>query len=1270
LRYNIAGKFIMNKYRFLFTGGGTGGHVYPNIAIYEALKEKYPEAEFLYIGTKKGSEASIVPALSQPMKFVSIPARGLPPAIKSVKTLFPLWVIFLGTIKSFFILRKFRADIIIGSGGYVAAPVLLAAAVLKQKVFIHEQNAVPGRLNLFISRFATKIGVAFPSSTNFFPAEKVICSGYPLRKAILSAGEENVRAKFNIPEKSRVLFICSGSMGARTINHAAAEIIPQLLTLPDLFIIISTGKAYGKEYKAYDDTVKILEQKGFPPEIPGRLLVREYFDPIAEIYAISDLVASRAGAGAIKEITTMGLPAILIPKINVPADHQILNAREVEKKGGARILYEEINSQGKSGQIFLPPEAFFNTIEELLHTDDALAMMRKNLSQQEKQNSTTIIVEAVEAIIEKKGRDQEKDLRIFYLQSLEDEKNFELPFIATAVGNTFWSDIRLENISAKTLFEIKLFGCDQNKASIRQRLGRLQLNEQEITTGAELRENDRITIEGRTYVFKSYLEKIKAADSQKEDCQIAAKAGTLEIIISSLGGLGRAIVNAAVFGAGKVMDIFSVAWAIAGFMRRSISGNAAKNVFLPIFQRLFQRGPRKKAWESASAITNITLLLALLISAAGIIMAPLIIRFLFPGFIVKGFSEETVTMTRILFPCLLMAAMAAMMTTFLKIFNKFGTAVASTIFFPLGSILGMLMLLPICGLYALGYGMLFGGLLQVLFLLPFLLKTFRRPELEFSYRPILKIKNSPTRKYFSQLPANFTDDFFCQSVNVVEKFLASSLGRGSLSYLYFAMEIFRLPFAVISRSIDNVVFKDFSEDTALFDNENTKKLFIHGIRTNLFLLAPISILVIVLANPLVSLLLERFHFKAPAVANTALALQFYAIGLIGWGMHSLTTHIFAARLDNKTAKSLNFFMLVFNIILVVSLVGTKLKFAGIALATSISYLVFALIRVVILRHKLNRAGIPVKASEIISTVAKTLLACLLMVIAIVETKFVFNRIHFNSRVSENLILCVSLSFIGTAIYFLSSLIFKNSGILVFKKKNANANNKVPISLLSPFKFLEIVAANPDFFKNEYRYKINIYLANSAWEIKNIGIKLIGLFKEKSKGAYLVDMLAAGQGNGFMRRNALQALKAINLWNPEIKELLLRLLNDRYFEVRVAALDILGENISEAEYAELKKPITYKLRHGKFEEKAACLRLIARKGNASDLEQLGPLYLDSNSRIREELLELLYVFYRRGLLSNNEIKNHIEQILITSNHLVPEFKIKSIINRIYREIDQP
>ena len=1260
----------MNKLKFLFTGGGTGGHVYPNIAIFEALKEKYPAAEFLYIGSRKGSEASIIPAMEQPLRFITVPTRGLPQNIKSFKTLISLALILIGAVKSFFVLRRFRADVVIGSGGYVAAPVLMAAAVLKQKIFIHEQNAVPGRLNLFSARFATKIGVAFPASAYFFPAAKVVCTGYPLRRSILQPNEINVRAKFNIPEKSRVLFIFSGSMGARTINQAAAAVIPRLLTLPDLFIIVSTGKAYGKGYRALDDTVKILERNGCPTDIPGRLLVREYFDPIAEIYAIADLVVSRAGAGAIKEITTMGLPSILIPKINLPADHQIVNAREVEKIGGARIIYEEVSSQGKDRQITIPPDLFFQTVQELLGGSEPLALMRRNLEQQEKQDSTAAIVGIIDSIIGKKEISREKELRLFYLQAVEDEKNLELPFIATSVGNTFWADIRLEKIPGRALFEIRFLDRSQNTVIIRKRKGDLQLNDQKVTAWAELREDDRIGVNGQPFVFKSYLEKITAAPSPADAIPEEPRAAPRALFASCLGRLGRAIVNAAVFGAGKAMDIFSVALALASFLRHSVADHAMQEAFLPIFRRLFQSAPRKKAWEAASTMANATLIMSLLLSSAGMVLAPLAVTLLFPAFAARGMAHDAALMARILFPSLLISTLVAIMASTLQAFNRFTAAKASVIVFSLATILAMLLLLPGSGIFALGYGLLLGGLLQAAFLLPFLLKTLHRPELEFSYRPAVKLKTVPGRKYVFQLPSLFSDAFLERSAGLAEKIMAAGLASGALSYLYFAMELFRLPFAAVSQAIARVVLKDLSPRTALLDNEKTKDLFMNGLRITLFLLAPLSILIIFLAKPLVSLLLERFHFGPVAVANTALALQFYAAGLIGWGVHSLTTRIFTERLEKKTLGRLNFFMLLFNILLIVFLVRTRLTFAGIALAASISYLVFGAVRVSILRQRLNRTGEPLKAAEIVSALIKTLSACLLMVIAISEAKFIFNRIHFDSPIIENIILCVSLSFMGTAVYFLSSLLFKNSGILFFKKQNAEARKQVPLSLLSPFKFLEVAALNPDFLKNEYRYKITIYLSSSAWAIQNIGIKLIGLFREKSKGPYLADMLSAKGGNGFMRRNALQALKAINYWNPEFKDLLLRLLQDPYFEVRVAALEILGENISEAEYAGIRATIQRTLRRGKFEEKAACLRLIARKGNGADLERLRPLYLDRNSLLREELLELLYVFYRRGLLRGDEIKKHIEQVLITSDHLAPEFKVKSIIKRIYREIDQP
>ncbi len=1258
----------MKKYRFLFTGGGTGGHVYPNIAIYEALKDKYPDGEFLYVGTRKGSEASIVPSLSQPMEFIHVPARGLPQHMKSPKTLFALAAIFIGAVKSFFILRRFKPDVVIGSGGYASAPVLLAAALLKKNVFIHEQNAVPGRLNLFVARFATKIGVAFPSTSSFFQPAKVIETGYPLRRTIRSRGEENGREKFDIPPNSRVLFICSGSMGARTINRAASEAIPRLLTLPNLFIIMSTGKAYGQGYKAYDDTIKILEQKGCPPQIEGRLLVREYFDHIAEIYELSDLVVSRAGAGAVKEITAKGLPAILVPKIDLPADHQILNAREIEKIGGARVLYEEVSCRGKRNEIFLSPDALFKAVAELIGSPGQLVAMRKNLLAVDKPDSIAIILNAVEDIIGKNAPAKEKDIRVFYLQAVEEEKNLELPFPSNSVGNSFLSDVFLENMVKPVRFEIRLLPDEDFPAMIRCRRGQILLNDMEIAGRALLRPDDRLGIEGRTYFFRSYSE--KAQDSNWEAFTPHQGGGPLANSATRLADFSRAIAAAAFFGAGRAIDIFSAVLSLTGFLRRLIGANAMSKAFLPAFVRLFQRGPRKKAWEPASALTAGAMLISLLVAGGGMALAPLLVRWFFPGFAAGGQTLAATKMVRILFPGIFLGTLSAFMAVYLRTFNRRSITDVSSLLFAAGAITGIFLFLPATGMYSLSWGVLLGFLLQIIFMFPFLFRLLKRPALEFSFHPAWRKNGQATRKFSAQYAPVGLGAALTQAPLLVERFVASSLHIGSISFLYFAMEIFRLPLILVSHAIKRATLGDLSESTALFDRGRTEKMLVEGIRINVFLLAPLSILMVVLANPVVSLLLERSHFGPQAVLRTALALQFYAIGLTGWGIHALTAHIFAARLEDRTATSLDLFLLAGHVPLAIWLSHTRLQFAGIALAASVSYSALALVRVAILLRRLRHEGVTHAAAEMAGAVAKTLSACLLMVIAIIEAKFVFNRIQFSSRTVENIIFCISLSFMGTAVYFLSSLLLKNTGILFFKKKNAAAKRPAPLSLLSPFRFLETVAVNPDFYKVEYRYKISLYLSSRSWEVRNVGIKLIGLFKDRGRVPYLVDMLAAGRGNGFMRRNAVQALKAVNFWSEEIKDLMVRLLRDNYFEVRAAALDYLGQNISEGEFAQLRPIVQRRLQRGSSEERIACLRFMARKGGLDDLPRLQHLYLDSSSLVREEVLELLYSFYRRNLLQGNEVKRQVQQVLVTSNHLTPEFRIKSIIHRIYREVNRP
>jgi len=646
------------------------------------------------------------------------------------------------------------------------------------------------------------------------------------------------------------------------------------------------------------------------------------------------------------------------------------------------------------------------------------------------------------------------------------------------------------------------------------------------------------------------------------------------------------------------------------------------------------------------------------------------VRLAFPCFAAQGLAPAAVKMVRILLPVIVLGTLAALMSVYLRAFSRRTVADASLLLFAIGTIAGIFLLFPGSGGYALAWSILLGSLLQILFLIPFLAGTFMKPTLEFSFRPAFRASSQVNRKYAAQLAPAGLAAALAQAPPLVERFVASMLQAGAISYLYFAMEIFRLPFTLVAHAAHTRTLRDLPGPAILLDRERSRQLLVDGFRNNLFLLAPLSILLIALANPIVSLLLERSQFSAQAVAGTALALQFYAIGLMGWGLQVLTTRIFAARLEERSAMVLDLTLLACQLPLAVLLARTPLGFAGIALAGAIATTVVGLLRVTVLQRRLQHEGAPSAAGEMISAAGKTLSACLLMVIAIIEAKFVFNRIQFTSRTLESIIFCVSLTFMGTAVYFLTSLLLKNTGILMFRKKSSGARGKTPLSLLSPFRFLEAVAANPDFYKAEYRYKISIYLASSSWEVRNVGIKLAGLFNDKSKVPYLLAMLQARRGNGFMRRNALLALKAVNPWSVEIKELMLRLLKDNYFEVRAAALDYLGQNIGEDEYVGLRRTVERRLARGSSEEKTACLRLMARKGNLDDLPRLERLYLDSSSLVREEVLEVLYSFYRRNLLSADEVKKQVQQVLVTSNHLTAEFRIKSIIQRIVREADRP
>jgi len=1255
----------MNRPSFVFTGGGTGGHVYPNIAIYEALRDRFPEAKFLYIGSPAGAEYKIVSSLSQPIPFVSVPSKGLPTRWRHPSAILPLLSILWGAFRSLFVLRRFRPDCVIGSGGYVSAPVIIASALLRIPTFVHEQNAVPGRFNLLIGRFVRRIGVSFQSTTVFFPPDKVTCTGYPLRHSMVLKASAPIRKRFGIPPENRVVFVVGGSMGARSINRAIAEIIPRLLATPNISVILSTGRQYSPLYRAYDDTVQILERAGLPAEIPGRLLVREYIDPIDEVYSMTDLVVSRAGAGVVKELSVLGLPMLLIPKIDLPGDHQIMNAKEIERIGGARIIYEEIHGPGGEQEILVPTEKLLAEIVGLLDRPEALAEMRESLAKIPPEPSLECITREIEALLPGNRSETERRIEVLYLHHEQDETHHELLFPITRIGGGGRADVLLPLFPPTVLADVQLPQGEDEPLWLRRRRGSLQVNGVEVDRWSVLRPGDRIGSGEVEYELRRYEETIRRIEPtliRRQRHPTFSIAG----ILSRLGELLRTMTTAAVFGAGRTMDLFTLGWALVGLVRQPIK-SVMERAFLPIFVRIFPRHPRRAAWETATSITTFVFLLACIVSLAGIVLTPWLLHLLVPRWEPRTLGNA-IPMTRWLFASLVPITLASITTTYLRIFRRPGTAVTSSMFYSLGVVATILLLAHSLGPVVLGIAAFTGATIQVLFLLVPLVRVFHQPGMEFSTPPHITPANAGHRKFSSLLGPITGGAFVSRLSPLVERLLAATLAVGSLSFFHFAIELCRLPISFFSRAIPRLALRDSPGQVTIWQRERVRKLFLDGMRLNLFLLTPLMVVTITLAHPIVSVLLERSRFLAAHVEGTTRVIRFIAAGMLGFGLHSLTTRLFSIRLEDRIPRMLDWGMLALQTGLGIVLLRSPLGVAGIALATSVSFTTFALMRIVVLHGRMREDGIVISRREMVLPFGKTAIATLFMSIGLLEARYVFSRLRFLPRPWNDVLSLLSLTFIGLSIYFLVSVIVRNTDFLpILHRHGAAGGSRLPMASLSPSQFLERVQEAPSLYAKEYRYKIDLYLTHGNWAIRNVGIKLVGLFGAREKAEMLIRLLKSGQENGFVRRNAVQALRQLRYWDEGMGPLCRSLLRDSYYEVRVSTLRLLEEALPEDEAPSFAGEIACHLKVHLFEEQTAALRLAAAKGDERILPLVEPLFLASNSRVREEVVELLGRFHRRGLLAPDRLKEMIGRVLITSNNLIPEFRIKSIVRRIGKEI---
>lgn len=333
---------------YVFTGGGTGGHVYPGLAIADEVRSRNPNARIIYIGARGRMEATLVPSRGYPIHLVF--ARGLPAIRRPLPLLLFAISTSFGIFQSAFHLLRYRPRMIVATGGYASSPVLLAHALLKllflsgaRRCFVHEQNVIPGKVNQLAGHIADQIGVSFQASLRHFPPGKASFLGYPVRREIGAVARAKARASQNLPANAKVIFAFGASSGARSINRAIIDTLPQLLARPDIHVIHVIGQTQNTDYNAEIDSRIRLGKINLTNEQRLRYHQSSYSHEIEKLYAVSDLVISRSSAGVITEIGVCGIPSILVPLPYAPGDHQAMNARALESIGAASVVYESIS---------------------------------------------------------------------------------------------------------------------------------------------------------------------------------------------------------------------------------------------------------------------------------------------------------------------------------------------------------------------------------------------------------------------------------------------------------------------------------------------------------------------------------------------------------------------------------------------------------------------------------------------------------------------------------------------------------------------------------------------------------------------------------------------------------------------------------------------------------------------------------------------------------------------------------------------------------------
>jgi UDP-N-acetylglucosamine--N-acetylmuramyl-(pentapeptide) pyrophosphoryl-undecaprenol N-acetylglucosamine transferase len=371
----------MRQYKFILSGGGTGGHIYPAIAIANELKTRFPECEILFVGASDKMEMQKVPQAGYPIEGLWI--AGIQRKLTLQNAMFPFKLIS-SLWKSRKIIKKFKPDVVIGTGGFASGPLLQMANSMNIPTVIQEQNSYPGITNKLLSKNANKICVAYENLEQFFPKEKLILTGNPVRQDLISVADKRKEAieYFKLDPSKKTLLVLGGSGGARRINQLMAKELDWLLS-HNIQVIWQCGKLYFEEYKKFNQNTQKPITNNQQPTI-----VFEFIDRMDFVYAASDVVISRSGASSVSELCIVGKPVIFIPSPNVAEDHQTKNAAAIVTKQGALLLKEsQLDTE------------FRTTFETLINDTEKQNFLSNNIKQLALPNATKQIVDEIVKLI-------------------------------------------------------------------------------------------------------------------------------------------------------------------------------------------------------------------------------------------------------------------------------------------------------------------------------------------------------------------------------------------------------------------------------------------------------------------------------------------------------------------------------------------------------------------------------------------------------------------------------------------------------------------------------------------------------------------------------------------------------------------------------------------------------------------------------------------------------------------------------------------------------